>query len=226
MMLLSFNNVYYSYKSSGSEVLKGISFKLDKKEKVALLGLNGSGKSTLLLLTNGLLLPSSGSVEVGNNDTKGGDLSEIRRKVGMVFQNSDDQLFMPSVKEDVSFGLRNMKLPEEEIERKVKEALRLTGTEHLAQRAPYELSGGQKKSVSIATVLPMEPELLVLDEPTAGLDYKGVDNFIKLMQTLPHAILMTTHDLEVAKQICNRAILLQDGKISFDGRMEDLPYPL
>lgn len=226
MMLLSFNNVYYSYKSSGSEVLKGISFKLDKKEKVALLGLNGSGKSTLLLLTNGLLLPSSGSVEVGNNDTKGGDLSEIRRKVGMVFQNSDDQLFMPSVKEDVSFGLRNMNLPEEEIERKVKEALRLTGTEHLAERAPYELSGGQKKSVSIATVLPMEPELLVLDEPTAGLDYKGVDNFIKLMQTLPHAILMTTHDMEVAKQICNRAILLQDGKISFDGRMEDLPYPL
>lgn len=223
-MLLSFKNVSFSY-SSSDPVLKNISFDILEGEKVALLGLNGSGKSTLMLHTNGLLLPSSGEVVIKGLKTNSKDLSEIRKKVGLVFQNPDDQLFMPTVREDVEFGPRNMNLSEEEIHTRVSEALRATNTEKLAEMAPFKLSGGQKKAVSIATVLSMKPDLLVMDEPTSGLDFEAVENFIDIINKLPQALLISTHDLAVAQSLCNRAIVIKDGTIIYDGSISSVPYP-
>lgn len=220
-MLLSFENVFFSYPNS-EEVLRNISFSISSGEKVALLGLNGAGKSTLMLHTNGLLIPSKGNVCVKGMNTKSKSINEIRKTVGIVFQDPNDQLFMPTVYDDVAFGPRNMKLSQEEVERRVRRALELTNTEELAMRSPYELSGGQKKSVSIATVLSMNPELIVFDEPTSGLDYKATENFIEIVKSLPQAILLSTHDLELAKNLCERAIVLKNGKIIRDSKEIEL----
>lgn len=221
IMLLNFDNVEFSY-DKNAEVLKGISFHLDYGEKVALLGLNGAGKSTLMLLADGLLQPVKGNVTVKGIDTKSKSLKEIRKIVGVVFQNPDDQLFMPTVWDDVAFGPRNMGLSEEMVKRKVELALRTTETIDLAHRYPFDLSGGQKKAVSIATVLSMDPELLIMDEPTSGLDFLAIENFINIIDSLPQTVLISTHDLELAKRLCSRAILLDKGRIVFDGKIEDL----
>lgn len=224
MSLLSFDKVSFSY-TSQKKVLNDISFKIKDGEKVALLGLNGAGKSTLMLHTNGLLFPDEGEVSVKGISTKSKDLKFIRQKVGIVFQNADDQLFMPTVKDDVAFGPRNMKLSEEEINQRVEEALRLTNTIEISELPPYDLSGGQKKSVSIATVLSMRPELLVMDEPTSGLDYEAICNFINIIKNLDSTLLLSTHDTIVARQICERAILLEKGRIIYDGDITKLQYP-
>ena len=223
-MLLTFKDVYYSY-DKANNVLKGINLNIDKGEKVALLGLNGAGKSTLMLLCNGLLLPSRGDVMVNKISTKSKEIGEIRKTVGIVFQNSDDQLFMHTVREDVAFGPRNMNLSEEEIEKRVQEALKLTGTENLADSHPIDLSGGQKKSVSIATVLSMKPELIVMDEPTSGLDYRATRNFVKIVESLDTSMLLSTHDLELAKHLCSRALVLKNGELIYDGVISEVPYP-
>ena len=223
-MLMSFNNIWFAYESS-KHVLKGISFDIKHGEKIALLGLNGSGKSTLILHTNGLLLPQKGEVLVNGVSTKSKGLYGIRQKVGIVFQNPEDQLFMPTVKEDVAFGPRNMELSEKEIEERVNYALTVTKTLELANRSQFELSGGQKKSVSIATVLSMTPELLVMDEPTSGLDYLAVRNFIELVKSLPQALLISTHDIDLAKRVTSRAIVLKEGEIISDTQINQLEYP-
>lgn len=223
-MLLSFKDVRFSYNKS-EEILKGITLDIREGEKVALLGLNGSGKSTLMLHTNGLLKPSSGTVSINGKNTDSKEISAIRQTVGIVFQNPDDQLFMPTVREDVAFGPLNMKLTMEEVNMRVNRALEITGTLDLADRAPFELSGGQKKAVSIATVLSMTPKLLVLDEPTSGLDYMAEQNFIKIIDSLPQAILMSTHDIGLAKKLCTRAIILDKGKIIYDGNISEMNYP-
>ena len=224
MMLLSFNDVDFSYDKS-HKVLKGINFNVRKEEKIALLGLNGAGKSTLMLLTNGLLLPSKGDVIVKGMNTKSKEITEIRKTVGLVFQNPDDQLFMHTVKDDVAFGPRNMNLTEEEVGIRVENALRLTKTKDLANRHPFDLSGGQKKSVSIATVLAMEPELIVMDEPTSGLDYMATQNFVEIVESLSNAMIISTHDIELAKRLCTRAIIIKEGEISYDGDISRLSYP-
>lgn len=224
-MLLEFKDVYFAYKNS-PDILKGVSFNIKNGEKVALLGLNGAGKSTLILHTNGLLQPDKGEVTVNSHSTKSKNSNYIRKTVGIVFQNPDDQLFMTSVWDDVAFGPRNMNLDEEEVNQRVLEALKATKTEDLKDKAPFELSGGQKKSVSLATVLSMSPELLVLDEPTSGMDYKSVRNFIDIIRHLPQALLMSTHDLDLAATLCTRAVVIDDGKIIYDGKIEDAPYPL
>lgn len=223
-MLLSFNNVYYSYDKT-HDVLKGISFNINRGEKIALLGLNGAGKSTLMLLCNGLIVPSKGEVMVYGLSTRSKEIGEIRKTVGLVFQNPDDQLFMHTVEEDVAFGPRNMNLNEEEVKQRVKRALKLTGTENLASRHSFDLSGGQKKSVSIATVLSMEPELIVMDEPTSGLDYRSTDNFIDIVESLGNSMIISTHDIELAKRLCNRALVLNQGELSYDGPISEVPYP-
>ena len=207
-------------------MLRDISFSIEKGEKVALVGLNGSGKSTLLLHSNGLLLPDRGTVIVNGTTVTSMTLDAARRAVGMVFQNADDQLFMPTVEADVAFGPRNMGLPEEEIRKRVEKALKQTGTLDLKDRAPFHLSGGQKKMVSIATVLSMEPEILVFDEPTSGLDFAAEAQFIGIVDRLPHTILMSTHDMELARRLCTRAILMDSGVIAYDGPIDTLPYPL
>lgn len=223
-MLLTFKDVCFSYDRT-QDILRDVNFSLEEGEKVALLGLNGSGKSTLLLHTNGLLLPKSGDVTVNGISTFSKNVNEIRKLVGLVFQNPDDQLFMPTVWDDVAFGPRNMKISEEEIIASVENALNLTHTHHLSKKASFELSGGQKKSVSIATVLSMNPLLLVMDEPTSGLDHEASENYIRIMQSLPQAALISTHDFNLAKRICSRAIVLSNGAIVYDGDIMEADYP-
>ena len=222
--LLTFQDVSFSYHHS-KEALKNISFSMREGEKVALLGLNGSGKSTLMLHTNGLLTPTSGEVAVKGISTKSKSLKEIRRTVGIVFQNPDDQLFMPTVWDDIAFGPENMNLTKEEIDQRVYDALNNTNTLELKDLSPFQLSGGQKKNVAIATVLSMMPELLVMDEPTSGLDYMATKNILQILKKIPHAILISTHDIEFAMNLCNRAILLVNGELKYDGDISNITYP-
>lgn len=225
MHAIQFQNVSFSY-PGGNEVLHDVSFSIQAGEKVALVGLNGSGKSTLLLHTNGLLTADSGAVLIDGVAITPKSMEQARRAVGMVFQNADDQLFMPTVEADVAFGPRNMGLREEEVKSRVEKALRQTGCCELKDRAPFHLSGGQKKMVSIATVLAMEPSILVFDEPTSGLDFAAEAQFIGIVDRLPHTILMSTHDMDLARRLCTRAILMDHGAIAYDGPIDTLPYPL
>ncbi|MCH5225252.1 MAG: ABC transporter ATP-binding protein [Muribaculaceae bacterium] len=246
MSLLSFQKVSFAY-PKGEEILKDISFDIGENERVALLGLNGAGKSTLMLHTNGLLIPQKGRVMVENFSTDSKkEIKEIRKIVGMVFQNPDDQLFMPEVWDDVAFGPRNMNLDEEEIERRVAKAMLMTRTLELAHKSPFELSGGQKKSVSIATVLSMSPRILIMDEPTSGLDYEATRNFIELIESLfgleaknggnridndkvpaeeLRSLLLSTHDMVLARRLCTRALIIKEGRLIYDGPLVSAPYP-
>lgn len=221
---LRFNDVCFSY-PGGQEVLRHVSFEVAEGEKVALVGLNGSGKSTLLLHTNALLTPTSGTVEVNGTviDRKNAEMA--RKAVGMVFQNSDDQLFMPTVEADVAFGPRNMGLAESEVDARVERALAMTGCTALRKRPPFQLSGGQKRMVSIATVLSMKPGILVFDEPTSGLDFAARAQFIGIADRLPHTLLMSSHDMELVARLCSRAIVMNHGRITYDGPVDTLPYP-
>ncbi len=218
---LLFDRVRYSY-PDGHEALRNLSFRISRGEKVALVGANGAGKSTLLLLADGLLTPSHGKVVVGGIELTGKTVRQIRQSVGMVFQNSDDQLFMPTVEEDVAFGPANMGLTRGEIARRVTEALAAVGASHLRQAPPYTLSGGQKKRVALATVLAMDPSILVLDEPTAGLDPRARRQTIELLHRFRHTMLVATHDLEMAAGLCERTIVLQQGRIVADAPTEQL----
>lgn len=225
MPAIQFQNVSFSY-PGGPKILHDISFSIEKGEKVALVGLNGSGKSTLLLHTNGLLTADSGTVLIDGVAIAPKTVDQARQAVGMVFQNADDQLFMPTVEADVAFGPRNMGLPEEEVKKRVEKALKQTGCLDLKDRAPFHLSGGQKKMASIATVLAMQPSILVFDEPTSGLDFAAEAQFIGIVDRLPHTVLMSTHDMDLARRLCTRAILMDRGAIAYDGPLDLLPYPL
>lgn len=222
---IQFQDVSFSY-PGGHEVLRHISFSILSGEKVALVGLNGSGKSTLLLHTNGLLLPDSGTVSVNGEIIDRKNVEVCRKSVGMVFQNADDQLFMPTVEADVAFGPRNMGLKEEEVKLRVEEALRITGCSSFRDIPPFHLSGGQKKMASIATVLSMCPDILIFDEPTSGLDFAAEAQFISIVDRLPHTIFMSSHDMDLIRRLCNRAILMDHGTIAYDGPTDTLPYPL
>lgn len=218
---IKFTDVHYSY-PDGFEALKGIDFMITHGERVALLGRNGAGKSTMLLLTNGLLLPSSGEVNIGGIPVVRSTLSDVRRSVGMVFQNSDDQLFMPTVEEDVAFGPLNMKLPQAEVERRVTEALEAVGASDLRKRSPMRLSGGQRRRVALASVLSMMPSVLVLDEPTANLDFKARRDLIDLLKTFTHTQLIATHDLSLVRELCPRTIVIDEGVVIADGPTENI----
>lgn len=218
---LRFDNVHYTY-ANGYEALKGVSFRIGHGEKVALVGANGAGKSTVALHTNGLLLPRQGSVNVGDIPVTTQTLPLVRQSVGLVFQNPDDQLFMPTVEEDVAFGPINMKLPAAEVERRVAQALEAVGASALRHRAGYQLSGGQKKSVSIATVLSMEPNILVMDEPTSNLDPRARRQLINLIASFEHTCLIATHDLDMVCELCPRTIVMNDGRVVADGTTEDI----
>lgn len=218
---LEFKDVCFSYPQSG-EVLHDVSFRINHGEHVALLGLNGSGKSTLLLLTNGLLMPSSGKVVVGDIPVAKETFPIIRQTVGMEFQNSDDMLFMPTIEEDVAFGPRNMKLPEEEVRRRVVASLDAVGLSGFEKRPAFSLSGGQRRAAAIASVISMEPSILVLDEPTSNLDLLARKKLIDLLAGFHHSILLATHDLDMARELCPRSILLDAGKIVGDGPTEEV----
>lgn len=216
-----FTDVHYKY-PDGTEALRGVSFTVTHGEKVALLGLNGSGKSTLLLHTNGLLLPTGGEVNVGDVPVCRKTLPVVRAAVGMVFQNPDDMLFMPTIAEDVAFGPRNMKLPESEVKRRVEKALAEVGLSAEAGKASFQLSGGQRRSAAIASVLSMEPDILVLDEPTANLDLMARHKAIELFAGFRHTVIVATHDLDMARQLCTRAIILSKGLVVADGPIDEI----
>lgn len=218
---IEFKNVSYRY-PDGKEALKDVSFRVSHGEKVALIGKNGAGKSTLLLQTNGLLLPTEGSVDIGGIPVTKKTLKIVRQTVGMVFQNPDDQLFMPTVEEDVAFGPMNMKLPLEEVKKRVEQALKDVDCLDLAKRSPMNLSGGQRRRVAIATVLSMNPSILVLDEPTSNLDWKVRDAVAQLIEGFTHTCLIATHDIGIIKRLCRRAIVIDDGRLIADKPVDEV----
>ncbi len=212
---LRFKDVHYRY-PDGYEALRGVSFEITHGQKVAVVGANGAGKSTLLLHADGFLMPSSGEVDVGGMTLSHGTLPHIRRSVGFVFQDSDNQLFMPTVAQDVAFGPCNMGLAPEQIESRVCAALSAVDALHLRDRAPYTLSGGQKKRVAIATVLSMEPSVLVMDEPTSNLDSVSRRRIIELIRGFTHTTVIATHDLDMVAELCPRTMVMHRGKIVAD----------
>ncbi|OLP15874.1 cobalt ABC transporter ATP-binding protein [Leptolyngbya sp. 'hensonii'] len=206
----------------GTEALRGIDLAIQATERVALVGANGSGKSTLLLHVNGILIPQRGSIRVGDWPIEPRYLKQIRNFVGVVFQNPDDQIFMPTVWEDIGFGPTNQGLRGVELSQRVQAALWAVGLdlEQYGHRNPSNLSGGEKKRVAIAGVLAMQPQILVFDEPTAQLDPRSRRQLIQLLQTLPQTQLIATHDLDMALELCSRAIVLSQGQVVYDGHLE------
>jgi cobalt/nickel transport system ATP-binding protein len=201
----------------GTVALAGVSFHLGHGESVAIVGANGAGKSTLLMHLNGFLSPSQGEVRIGGMPVTKHTVKDIRRTVGMVFQDPDDQLFMPTVAEDVGFGPMNLGLPPDEIDARVDEALARVGSLALKDRPPYRLSGGEKRAVSIATVLAMAPSMLVLDEPSSNLDPRARRRLIALLATFEHTKVIATHDLDLALDLCERTIVMSGGTVTADG---------
>jgi cobalt/nickel transport system ATP-binding protein len=206
----------------GTRALDGVSFEVGHGEAIAVVGANGAGKSTLLLHLNGLLSPTEGSVDIGGTPVTKGTLPEIRRTVGMVFQDPDDQLFMPTVDEDVGFGPVNLGLPPADVEARVVEALGRVDAAHLRERAPYRLSGGEKRAVAIATVLAMQPSILVMDEPSSGLDPRARRRVIGLLGSFEHTRILATHDLDLAAELCGRVIVMSGGRVAADGPAREI----
>ncbi len=201
----------------GTAALRGVDLRVAAGERVALVGANGAGKSTLLAHLNGLLLPAAGQVLIAGVVVAPASLREIRRRVGYVFQQADDQLFMPTVQDDVAFGPANLGLDEAAVRACVHAALDRVGALHLATRAPWRLSGGEKRAVAIAGVLAMAPEVLVLDEPSSDLDPAARRRLIELLQSLPQTLLLATHDLALARAVCPRVLVLHEGRVHADG---------
>jgi cobalt/nickel transport system ATP-binding protein len=206
----------------GTKAIDSLSFTVRDGESVALVGANGAGKTTLLLSLVGVLPVRSGSIFVDGIELGKSTLNEVRRRVGMVFQNPDDQLFMPMIYDDVAFGPRNFGLAEEDVKKRVDAALAELGITHLRDRSSLKLSGGEKRMAAIATVLSMEPTTMIFDEPTAFLDPKARRNLIKVLSRLPHSKLIATHDLSFAAEVCPRTILIKKGRIFADGNTPDL----
>ncbi len=201
----------------GHEALRGVDLHVHPRERVALLGPNGAGKTTLVLHLNGVLRPDSGSVTISGLPVADDSLLEVRRRVGIVFQDPDDQLFMPTVRQDVAFGPRNLGLRGAELEARVDSALAAVEVSDLADRPPHHLSFGQRRRVAIATVLAMEPEILVLDEPSSNLDPAARREVADILRGLDVTVLMVTHDLPYALELCERSVLLSDGRVVGDG---------
>jgi cobalt/nickel transport system ATP-binding protein len=214
--IVDFKKVSFCY-PDGTQALNNINFTLTHGEALGIVGANGSGKTTLLLHANGFLLPQSGEVIIGSTAITLKTLSEIRRHVGVVFQNPDDQLFMPTVFEDVAFGPRNQGLDETAVASRVKNALAAVGGLELMPRAPHHLSLGQKSAVAIATVLAMDPDILVLDEPASSLDPGARRILINLLKGFKHTRIIASHDLDLILDICPRCIILKQGQVEADG---------
>ena len=219
--IVEVKDLHYAY-PDGTSVLHGVSFRITHGETVAIVGANGAGKSTLLLHLNGCLTPQKGVVRIGDFPLTRKTIEQVRRTVGMVFQDPDDQLFMPVVHDDVAFGPLNLGLPTEDVEERVEKALAIVGASHLKDRPPYRLSGGEKRAVSIATVLSMSPSILVMDEPTANLDPRARRRLIELLKTFDHTVIVATHDLDMVLDLCSRTIVLKDGRVLADGPSREL----
>jgi cobalt/nickel transport system ATP-binding protein len=218
--LLEIQDLHFSY-PDGYQALKGVTLSLCQGEKVALVGPNGAGKSTLMLHLNGILGEES-PVTIAGMPVGKENLPLIRALVGLVFQNPDDQLFSPTVFDDVAFGPLHMGLPEDEVYARVEEALLAVQMRDFGDRLSHHLSMGQKKRIAIATVLAMRPEILVLDEPSAGLDPRSRRSLINFLRELPITMLVSTHDLRMVQDLFPRMVIMDDGKIVADGLTREL----
>jgi len=205
----------------GTAALDGVDFRLHAGETVGLLGANGSGKTTFILCLTGLLA-AEGSLRVCGLPVSAENLPAVRRKVGVVFQDSESQLFMPTVLEDVAFGPLNLGMNAAEAQKRALTVLQQVGMEHAAGKAPYHLSAGEKKRVAIAGILAMQPEILALDEPTTFLDPPGQRALIQLLRELPQAKIIVTHDVAFARAVCGRAVFFERGRIAGEGAVDDL----
>jgi len=226
MAILETRDLKYSY-PDGTVALNGINFKAEEGEMIAILGPNGAGKSTTFLHFNGILKPSSGSVILKDDPIKydNKSLLNVRKTVGIVFQNPDDQLFAPTVEQDVAFGPMNLGLSKEEIEKRVKDSLKAVSMEGFERKPPHHLSGGQKKRIAIAGILAMNPEIIVLDEPTSGLDPMGASQIMKLLYELNRqgiTIIISTHDVDLVPIYANKVYLLNEGKIIKGGTPREI----
>ncbi|GAB6901708.1 energy-coupling factor ABC transporter ATP-binding protein [Kineosporia succinea] len=214
-MTVTITDLRFSY-PDGHLALDGVTLSLEKGERVALLGPNGAGKTTLALHLNGIHTATSGSVSVSGMPVAKRDLAEIRRRVGIVFQDPDDQLFMPTVRDDVAFGPRNLGLSRDEVADRVEKALATVRLSDVADRPPHHLSFGQRRRAAVATVLAMDPDILVLDEPSSNLDPASRRELAEVLLDLDVTVLMITHDLPYALQLCPRSLILADGRIQAD----------
>ncbi|MEN8655753.1 ABC transporter ATP-binding protein [Streptomyces sp. 21So2-11] len=218
---LEVSGLAYAY-PDGHQALFGVDLTVGRGERVAILGPNGAGKTTLVLHLNGILTAGAGTVTVAGLPVGKRHLAEIRRRVGIVFQDPDDQLFMPTVREDVAFGPAAGGMRGPELEACVAKALGQVGMAGFADRPPHHLSFGQRRRVAVATVLAMEPEILVLDEPSSNLDPASRRELADILRSLDVTVLMVTHDLPYALELCPRAVVLSDGVIAADGPTRDL----
>jgi cobalt transport protein ATP-binding subunit len=216
-------NLSFSY-PDGHVALRNVSLGIERGERLALVGPNGAGKSTLMLHLNGILRGQGRVRVVGLEvlDADAGVLRRVRAAVGMVFQNPDDQLFSPTVFDDVAFGPLYMDLPIKEVRQRVARALAWVGMAEYAERVSHHLSTGEKKRIAIATVLAMEPRLLALDEPTAGLDPRARRSLIELLRTLSQTLIVSTHDMRLVQELCSRTVILDQGHVVADGPTENI----
>jgi len=219
--VLDVQGLAYAY-SDGHQALYGVDLHVHRGERVALLGPNGAGKTTLVLHLNGILAPGHGTVEVCGLRVSRPNLQEIRRRVGVVFQDPDDQLFMPTVRDDVAFGPANLGIRGAELDARVADALDRVGMGAFADRPPHHLSFGQRRRVAVATVLAMRPEILVLDEPSSNLDPASRRELADILRGLDVTVLMVTHDLPYALELCPRSVVLSDGVIVADGPTDEV----
>lgn len=218
---IDLENVSFGYEKN-SQILNNITFTAHENDSIGIIGANGAGKSTLLKLLVGLNLPDAGSIRVEEILVEKETLPKIRERIGYVFQDSDSQLFMPTVYEDVAFAPRNYGLPEEEVERRVSHALSAVYITHLKDKPIYKISGGEKKLVSIATILSMTPDIILMDEPSIALDPKNRRNLINILNQFDHLKIIASHDLDLVLDTCNRTILLADGQIVADDETEKI----
>jgi cobalt/nickel transport system ATP-binding protein len=214
------NDLHFSY-PDGHVALRGVSIRLCPGDKVALVGPNGAGKSTLMLHLNGIL-NGRGDIEVGGVRLTRDNLPVIRAMVGLVFQNPDDQLFSPTVFDDVAFGPLHMGLPEAEVITRVDKALEAVRMSSYRDRLSHHLSVGEKKRIAIATVLSMDPKILILDEPSAGLDPRARRTLINLLRDLPITMLVSTHDMKLVQELFPRTVVMDDGQIAADGKTGEI----
>jgi cobalt/nickel transport system ATP-binding protein len=219
--VLDVRGLAYAY-PDGHQALFGVDLHVHQGERVALLGPNGAGKTTLVLHLNGILQPGAGSVAVSGLPVTRQNLQEVRRRVGIVFQDPDDQLFMPTVRDDVAFGPANLGVRGEALQRRVLDALDRVGMADFVDRPPHHLSFGQRRRVAVATVLAMEPEILVLDEPSSNLDPASRRELSEILRQLDVTVLMVTHDLPYALELCPRSVVLHEGVIAADGATADI----
>ena len=219
--VLDVGGLAYAY-PDGHQALFGVDLHVHRGERVALLGPNGAGKTTLVLHLNGILTAGAGSVSVSGLPVTKDNLREVRRRVGIVFQDPDDQLFMPTVRQDVGFGPANLGVRGTALEQRVTAALEAVGMAAYADRPPHHLSFGQRRRVAVATVLAMEPEILVLDEPSSNLDPASRRELADILRSLDVTVLMVTHDLPYALELCERALVLRDGTVVADGPTYDV----